>query len=238
MYTMQTFRFHGRANGSISSRCVFTAVTLLMFAVGICAQIAPAVVSLSSSSGSQGWILDGPEFLARAGAAMNGDCDLNGDGFTDLLIGATGAGPSDQGMAFVVFGSASGTAPPVSLNSAGLRMTGELSGDAAGASVACAGDVDADGFDDVLIGAPFADSPGLLNTGAAYLVYGGEMLPATLSLATSGMRINGVVGNQKVGAVLAGGADINGDGYADMVVTAPNFKIGRASCRERVCSTV
>ncbi len=228
MHTLQTLRGGVQSQrssgfGSSLSRCVF----IFLGSIGIAiAQTPPAVVLLSSAGGGQGWVLDGPEFLARAGAAVNDDCDLNGDGFLDLLIGATGAGPSDQGMAFVVFGSPSGAAPPPSLNSAGLRMTGEVSGDAAGASVACAGDVNADGFDDVLIGAPFADAPGVANTGVAYLVYGGESLPSAMSLDTAGVRFHGMINTQKVGAVVAGGSDINGDGYSDILLTAPNFNAG------------
>jgi hypothetical protein len=223
MHTMQILRSgdpNRRARDFRFALCLW----ILFSGIGVAtAQIPPAVVSLTAASGGQGWTLDGPEFLARAGAAINGDCDLNGDGFPDLLIGATGAGPSDQGMAFVVFGSPSGATPPSSLNNAGLRMTGEVSGDAAGASVACVGDVNADGFDDVLIGAPFADAPGVPNTGAAYLVYGGENLPSAMSLSSAGMRIHGMVNTQKIGAVLAGGGDINGDGYTDLLLTAPNF---------------
>lgn len=227
MHTMQKApeargsAFPARLTGALCS-------VLLLMAVGnIRAQIAPAVVPLLSLGSDQGWILDGPEFLARAGASINGDCDVNGDGNVDLIIGATGAGPSDQGMGFVVFGTASGSTPAQSLNAAGLRMTGELSGDAAGSSVACAGDVNADGFDDLMIGAPFTDLPGLLSSGTVYLVYGGESLPATMSLSSlngaNGIRINGIVAGQKLGAVLAGGGDINGDVYTDLLLTGPNI---------------
>jgi hypothetical protein len=192
----------------------------------------PAVVSLASITGSQGWTLDGPEFLARAGASTYGDCDIDGDGNADLLIGATGAGPSDQGMAFVVFGTAGGLTPPQSLNSAGLRITGELIGDSAGASIACAGDVDADGFDDLLIGAPLADAAGL-SSGTVYLVYGGESLPSTIALsaltAATGMRIHGIGAGHQLGAVIAGGRDVNGDGYTDIVLTAPNVASGASN---------
>lgn len=228
MHAAQTIRGEDQSQrssglGSSLSRCVF----LFFGSIGVaCAQTPPAVVLLSSLGGSQGWALDGPEFLARAGAAIDGNCDLNADGIRDLLIGATGAGPSDQGMAFVVFGSPTGAAPPTSLNSAGLRMTGETSGDAAGASVACAGDVNGDDVDDVLIGAPFADAPSVANTGAAYLVFGSESLPSAISLDDADVRIHGMFNTQKIGAVLAGGGDINGDRYADIVLTAPNFSAG------------
>lgn len=67
-----------------------SALLFLLAAGSACAEVPPAVMSLFSV-GSQGWMLDGPEFTARAGATLNGDCDVNGDGYADLLIGATGS---------------------------------------------------------------------------------------------------------------------------------------------------
>jgi hypothetical protein len=184
------------------------AFAFLVLSGGATGESPPAVVAAASASGSQGWTLDGSKFTARAGTAVSGDCDINGDGYSDLLIGAPGAGTQSEGVAFVVFGTVSGVAPPPSLNDAGLKLIGEDTSDATGASVACAGDVNGDGFEDVLIGAPFASDPVAgVSSGVVFLVYGGDKPPATIDLATlngsDGMRINGIVNGQRLGAVVA-----------------------------------
>jgi len=209
---------------------VACALAFLVLSGGATGESPPAVVAAASASGSQGWTLDGSKFTARAGTAVSGDCDINGDGYSDLLIGAPGAGTQSEGVVFVVFGTVSGVAPPPSLNDAGLKLIGEDTSDATGASVACAGDVNGDGFEDVLIGAPFASDPVAgVSSGVVFLVYGGDKPPATIDLATlngsDGMRVNGIVNGQRLGAVVAGGGDINGDGYFDLVLTGPNFGV-------------
>ena len=200
----------------------------IAFSGGVCGESPPAVVAAASASGSQGWTLDGSKFTARAGTAVTGDCDINGDGYADVLVGAPGASAQSEGAAFIVYGSVGGLAPPVSLNNAGFKMVGEDTSDATGTGVACVGDVDADGFDDVLIGAPFASDPVVgVSSGVVFLVYGGASLPTAIDLGalngSDGMRINGIVSGQRLGAVVAGGGDTNGDGYSDLLLAAPNF---------------
>jgi len=95
-----------------------------------------------------------------AGSAIDAGGDVNGDGFTDLLIGAkendeTG---NKAGQAYIVFGKESGWIQDASLtDAAGASFTGERYSHQAGASVAIAGDVNGDGFDDILVGAPYYD---------------------------------------------------------------------------------
>ena len=109
--------------------------------------------------------------------------DLNGDGFGDLIVGAPSGdnGGSTAGEAYVLFGKESGFGTAVggrqvidltnlsSLN--GFIIQGDAAGDQLGWSVSAAGDVNADGFDDLIVGAPMGDDGGT-NAGEAYVIFG------------------------------------------------------------------
>ena len=113
---------------------------------------------------------------------MSSAGDFNGDGFDDLIIGAPYG--DDAGEAYVVFGTGSGFGTNVSgrqvvdlsnLTAAqGFIIQGDLMGDSAGVSVSSAGDVNGDGFDDLIVGAPFGDDGGNL-AGEAYVLFGGAL---------------------------------------------------------------
>ncbi|MBI5487931.1 MAG: VCBS repeat-containing protein [Deltaproteobacteria bacterium] len=142
--------------------------------------------------------------------------DVNGDGYADVLIGANGqdGGADDEGGAFVYLGSASGIAsrPSMSLDNPDNDEEGDF-----GVSVAGAGDVDADGYADIIVGAmnQSNDSP---SEGNAFVYRGG---PAGVPTSPSS-RIDNPT-NQRYahfGVSVAGVGDLNGDGYSDVAVGA------------------
>jgi len=106
----------------------------------------------------------------RAGVSARGAGDFNADGAADLIIGAYGhdATGAEAGAAYIVYGPSTG---PTGLADAEVKLTGASAGDYLGWSVSTAGDVNADGYDDVIVGAKF-ESTAYTNAGAAFVVLG------------------------------------------------------------------
>lgn len=139
--------------------------------------------------------------------------DMNGDGYDELAIG----GSSAPNRVHVIPGGPDGWGLNLRLgtNPAVITYTGDAPGDLAGYTVAGVGDVNGDGFGDMLVGAPFNDIAGS-NAGAVYVVLGS----ATLTGSNLGMfpTIVGEVANEEVGRTIGPAGDVNGDGYQDMLV--------------------
>ena len=122
---------------------------------------------LSSLDGSNSFVLNGIERFDLSGRSVSSAGDVNGDGFDDILIGASTADPNgnrEAGESYVVFGKAGGFSSIIDLSSLdgsnGFILNGIDRYDDSGYSVSSAGDVNGDGFDDVIIGARFADPAG------------------------------------------------------------------------------
>ncbi|MES2642435.1 MAG: integrin alpha [Myxococcota bacterium] len=144
--------------------------------------------------------------VARAG-------DVDGDGYGDLIIGGDSQGP---GTVWLVHGP--GEAGPIDVASAETSFVGEVAGNLAGAYTAPVGDVDGDGWADLLIGAYGVDLAEY-NEGAAYLVHG-PFSAGTTALADSATRWVGPSDGAVAGSAVAGGADADGDGLPDLLIGA------------------
>lgn len=154
----------------------------------------------------------------RAGWSVAGAGDFNGDGFSDILVGAclhAGRG-SYAGIAYLLLGSSSVGSRSLSL--ADAQFEAEEAEDQAGYSVSGVGDVNSDGYGDVLVGAIGADIAGSAS-GAAYLLLGSGA-PTSRALSAADAVFGGEATGDHAGFSVAGGGDVDGDGLADMLVGA------------------
>jgi hypothetical protein len=192
----------------------------------------PAVIPLSSLDGSNGVRLDGMAAGDESGRFNLGvDAgDFNGDGFADVIVGATrvDTGAVDSGASYVVFGKPSGFAAAFDLSALdganGFRIDGVAADDRSGLSATSAGDINGDGFTDMIIGAPNADPHGS-SSGSAYVVFGkASGFAASIARSslngTNGFRIDGSMPDDRLGFNAVGVGDVNRAGFADLPVSA------------------
>jgi hypothetical protein len=188
----------------------------------------PAVLDLSTITATQGMVLQGATGFDETGNSVASAGDVNGDGITDLLVGAWQASPlrrTNAGAVILIYGSK--TLPAVldlkALTATqGMVIQGAVAGDYMGISVASAGDVNGDDIPDILVGAYLASPLSRSQAGSAYLIYGTRVLPATLDLAnfmdTQGRVIQGAMAGDYAGIAVASSGDVNGDGLNDVLV--------------------
>ncbi|HEU0099687.1 MAG TPA: M10 family metallopeptidase C-terminal domain-containing protein [Allosphingosinicella sp.] len=168
--------------------------------------------------GTGGFVIQGVPF----GELVGGAGDVNGDGFDDIIVGAPfdPRGGTDSGGAYVIYGKAnpSGTVDVATLaDSAGYFLQGEDPGDYAGQHVASAGDVNDDGFDDLLVGATRNDTPPGYAVGATYLVFGEVPLGDVVKTGTiAAQTLAGGFGNDSL-AGLGGDDRLFGNGGNDLL---------------------
>ncbi|MCB0728583.1 MAG: FG-GAP repeat protein [Ignavibacteriae bacterium] len=155
-------------------------------------------------------ILTGAAAFDRFGKSVSSSGDVNGDGYSDVIVGAyyNDAAGTDAGRAYIYFGGSSMN------NTADVIFTGEASNDRFGTSVSSAGDVNGDGFSDIIVGADGNDAGGN-SAGRAYVYFGGNSMNNTADVI-----FTGAAAVYYFGTSVSSAGDANGDGYSDVVVGA------------------
>jgi len=163
-----------------------------------------------------------------AGFSVSSAGDVDNDGMGDILIGAYGNG-SLGGQAYLILGGSLGSTSSIDLSAADYDFYGADSYDYAGIDVSSAGDVDADGFDDILIGANGNDDGGN-NAGSAHLILGGSRSVTTsIDLSTADYSFIGEGDNESAGRSVSGAGDVNADGFDDILIGAHTNSDGGSS---------
>lgn len=191
-------------------------------------------LDLATMTPTQGVLIRGIDFFDTSGTFVASAGDVDGDGRSDVLIGADGADVGvelDAGESYLIYGTAfaasGGTIDLGTLTPAqGVLIKGIDAGDVSGRRLASAGDVDGDGFDDVIIAAYAADRPGADLSGECYLIYGSALVSSggTFDLATltpaQGVLIRGADFLDLAGSSVASAGDFDGDGLDDVIIGA------------------
>ncbi|MCP4003172.1 MAG: hypothetical protein GY725_03145, partial [bacterium] len=163
------------------------------------------------------WSAESDQAFAQFGNSV-ATTDVDADGYDDLVIGAPrfSNGQMDEGRVFLYSGSAAGL-------SALPTWTAEIDQPGAffGFPVGDAGDVNGDGFGDLVVGAIFSDIPAS-DTGAAYLYLGSTAGPS----GSFDWHVTGSQTSELLGHGVRGAGDVNGDGYDDVIVGGPGFTSG------------
>jgi len=174
------------------------------------------IVAFHGSSGglttTAAWTYASGEANANVGNSVSTAGDVNGDGYSDIIVGAfrMDAGAVDAGAAMVFHGSSSGLT-----SRSWLAWSGDPIAEF-GWSVAAAGDVNGDGYADVIVGAP---DPNLTVGGRAYVYHGSA---SGLANSAAWVAESGQI-DSRFGVSVAFAGDVNGDGYADVIVGANLF---------------
>ncbi|WP_137180750.1 cadherin domain-containing protein [Roseomonas sp. AR75] len=200
-------------------------------------------VFLVSATGSGGYVLTPEEpgdmayvatgFPSASWVTTIGDID--GDGVAEIVTGVPGNGDQEIGGGRVYIemgGAAGGSSFKLGDNLTSIRLDGAFPDDHVGSAVAATGDMNGNGLQELVVGAPEADRNGETDSGVAYLFFT-PTAPGSTDLkdlddagSNEGFAMFGEAAGDMAGYAVAGIADLNGDGRADLVVGAPGNDAG------------
>ncbi len=180
----------------------------------------------SGLNSSYSWMIESNQSDAAFGFSVSSAGDVNGDGYSEVIVGAPkySNGHNEEGGAFLYAGSAYGLGSTACWTADSNQGSAEF-----GNSVACAGDINNDGYADVVVGAPRYDH-GQTNEGKIYLYLGGSGGLASTEVWTAESNQN----NAYMGWSVASAGDVDNDGYDDIMTGAPYYDGGLRSDAGRV----
>ncbi len=187
-------------------------------------------INLASLAPAQGFVVTGELANSFSSYSVSGAGDVNGDGISDIIIGALGSSIF-PGRSYIIYGQQGGFS---NINLASLAPAQGFVAigaydESAGSSVSGAGDVNGDGIADIIIGAPMASD----TNGKSYVIYGKSGGYGNINLSglttTQGFVVTGAY-DESAGSSVSGAGDVNGDGIADIIIggAAANYFTGKS----------
>jgi Ca2+-binding RTX toxin-like protein len=182
---------------------------------------AGGTVTTADFDGTNGFRVAGPEMNSFGGWSTELAGDINGDGLADLIFTAYASdiNGGNSGTAWIVYGRTYGYPSTFNLSDInganGFRVIGDAGNANLGFDVSSAGDVNGDGYEDLILGAPGK---------SAYVLFGGGALAATINVSslngTNGFEITAGAAYDRIGTAVSSAGDVNGDGFADIFIGA------------------
>ncbi|MDJ0633270.1 MAG: dockerin type I domain-containing protein, partial [Xenococcaceae cyanobacterium MO_188.B29] len=188
-----------------------------------------ASFNLANLDGSNGFVINGTSSGDFSGTSVSSAGDINGDGFSDLIVGATNANVNNRenaGQAYVILGTDAEFNSSFDLSTLngqnGFVINGANAGNLLGTSVSSAGDFNGDRLEDILISEVGANE----ETGTSYVLFGStEQFDAIVDLdeleSNQGFTIEGIETGDRSGNSVSGAGDVNDDGFDDLLIGAP-----------------